>query len=224
MYLCIYIYVPLFHFFYSCWCNDQRYTIYDTQICRPTLTLTRSFKGGHVLGLFLGPRKLTWNIAVEVWKMIFPCKWVIFRFHAFTTVDWCIYIHVFRNTSFVDRILVQWGGFQGLLSTFETVWRGMGWYFVQEKLKQLAQHTSQKTNVIPKGRMNSRKGRWNRSLSFIKSTSSAPFLMRNHSETNNFLQKFLCTEIFAFAKDSKPGIKRDVAKDPPITLIHDPIC
>ena len=77
MYLCIYIHVPLFHFFYSCWCNDQRYTIYDTQICRPTLTLTRSFKGAHVLGLFLEPRKLTWNIAVEVWKMIFPCKWGI---------------------------------------------------------------------------------------------------------------------------------------------------
>ena len=27
------------------------------------------------------PGKLIWNTIMEVWKMIFLCKWMIFRFH-----------------------------------------------------------------------------------------------------------------------------------------------
>ena len=32
-------------------------------------------------GRFLHPRRLTWNIIMEVWKIIFLSKWVICRFH-----------------------------------------------------------------------------------------------------------------------------------------------
>ena len=32
-------------------------------------------------GIRLHPRRLTWNIIMEVWKMIFLSKWVICRFH-----------------------------------------------------------------------------------------------------------------------------------------------
>ena len=46
--------------------------------------VTASF-GGKNLGLFLlsyiHPWRLTWNIIMEVWKIMFLSKWVICRFH-----------------------------------------------------------------------------------------------------------------------------------------------
>ena len=44
----------------------------------------------------LHPRKLTWNPKMEVWKMIFPLKPVIFRFH----VSFWGCKHIFFRTSF----------------------------------------------------------------------------------------------------------------------------
>ena len=50
---------------------------------------------------WIHPGRLTWNIIMEVWKMIFLSKWVIYRFHVILpgcrsrTLAWCTNVHVF---------------------------------------------------------------------------------------------------------------------------------
>ena len=56
------------------WCVKRRLVSFDTGTL---LTLVICF----ILTKGLHPGKLTWNIIMEVWKIIFLSKWVIYMFH-----------------------------------------------------------------------------------------------------------------------------------------------
>ena len=55
-------------------------TTCERQRCRSRRTEGGGAKDGHVFER-LHPWRLTWNIIMEVWKIIFLSKWMICRFH-----------------------------------------------------------------------------------------------------------------------------------------------
>ena len=63
------------------------------------------FLRDHSVFKVIHPRKLTWNPKMEVWKMIFPLKPVIFRFQPL--VFGGVLLMVFRNPADVPPVEVE---------------------------------------------------------------------------------------------------------------------
>ena len=60
--------------------NEQVHTDLPTKTLRRLGILAASFPGWcHLRNIY--PGRLTWNLNMMVWKMIFLFNWVIFRFH-----------------------------------------------------------------------------------------------------------------------------------------------
>ena len=68
----------------------------------PPPASTKALKGFDSKGtMMLTPGRLTWNIIVEVWKIIFLSKWVICRFH----------VNLPRCNNAFDSEAIRWGSF-----------------------------------------------------------------------------------------------------------------
>ena len=68
----------------------------------------------------LHPWRLTWNIIMEVWKIIFLSKWVICRFHV--NLPGCMYVWGNRSGWEVERIhICSWPLFVGFSITMQLV-------------------------------------------------------------------------------------------------------
>ena len=70
------------------------------------------------LGMMFTPWRLTWNITIEVSKIIFLSKWVIFRFHV--NLPWCKGLKVSQQASnVVSRSAL--GDFGDPITWFHTI-------------------------------------------------------------------------------------------------------
>ena len=80
----------------------------------------------HMIYMYIHPCRLTWNIIMEVWKMIFLSKWVIYRFHVNLPGGSVHHCHVFfkklSKGFFVTRLCWSTRS-QGLSSNPPLLWQ-----------------------------------------------------------------------------------------------------
>ena len=120
------------------------------------LVVAKSFFRGYVsfrqnANLFVGwyshPGRSTWNIIMEVWKIIFLSKWVMGRFHV--NLPGCWYLSFHHLTMACphrdSRQLTLWKPMHCPWSSTRITWR-----YASPKIASLTQEIPLKTNMEPK--------------------------------------------------------------------------